>query len=111
MLSIDLIREDKGLSVSQLLEKAQISKQSYYNATGARLNVTGAVLNKIAAALDVPSLHILHMIDRLYNAGIPIIDLTLPNSVPGSIRELIYKKHPIFSNGTSKYNRLSGKKQ
>ena len=106
MLSIEIIRKNKALPVVDLIRAAGISKQAYYNAINPEHNVSDTVLNKIGTALHVPSLKQLYLIDRLFISKINISDLEIPESIPGEIRELIYKEHPLFIHNKSKYNRL-----
>lgn len=111
MLSIEIIRKNKNLPVTDLIRMAGISKQAYYNAINPEHNISDAVLQKIGSALSVPTINKLYLIDRLYLSEINITDLEIPDSVPGEIRELLYKEHPLFIHNKSKYNRLISQAQ
>jgi len=111
MSSIDLIRQDKGLTVKELFTRADIAKSTYYQIIDGHKNVSDTVLNKLGRVLNIPALKTLHLIDRLYKSKLNVSDLVLPDTIPGRIRELLYKKHPLFLKDKSEYNGLNKRTQ
>lgn len=99
MLSLQIIVHDRGYKIIDIITKANISKQSYYTTVDAKRNVSDSILDKLGKTLNIPEFRTLYLLDRLYQSKIQINDLQLPESIPGRIRELIYKKHPLFING------------
>ena len=103
MSSVELIREFKNLSISELCRKADISRAAYYLLIR-KGKGSLSVIEKLSKALEVPALSTIVLLDYLHESGAQVKDLTLPEIIPVPIRELIYKQHPIFRNkALSKY--------
>ncbi len=96
MLSIEILRTNKNMRVIELIERAQISKQSYYNFFSGLRPISESTIQRLADVLDCPYLQSLHLLDRLYTNGIKISGIIFPDYIPEKIRRQLLKEHPVF---------------
>jgi hypothetical protein len=111
MNSIDIFRQYRNLQVTQLINSANINKQSYYNAASGEKNISSTILGKLDSALKLNGfLHIAHLFDRLHRqkVSIPIQNFSIPDRY-SDLGKILLAQHPIFQR-ESKYNRLLSKK-
>jgi len=79
MTLIEILRSYRQVSVKDLVENAQITKQTYYNAV-AGYNLTDATMEKIDAALKLDGyLAVATCIDRLALLGVQVPADVLPD--------------------------------
>lgn len=110
MLSIELLRINQNLHVAELVRRAGISKQTYYNLLSGLKPASQNTLDRLAQVLECPYLPSLHLLDRLYTNGVKIDGIKFPEFIPDDLRKQLLREHPVFLN-ESKYNRLKHTRQ
>ena len=109
--SLEILRINAGLTVSELCRRSKIHKQTYYNIISGVLNVSESVLVRIGKSLDMPYLAALHFLDRLYHLNIRINDIIFTESVPHKIQKLIINKHPVFKSKVNSQKNINQEHQ
>ena len=100
--SIDIFRQYRNLKANNLIIRAGINTQSYYNARSGSKNISFDIINKLDTALNLNGfLHVAHLFDRLHHLGIkiPIDDFSIPDRY-NDLGRLLLQKHPIFNDNT-----------
>ena len=95
MLSIEILRLENGFTISDLIERSGIAKQTYYNILAGN-PVSESTLKNLSKALNAPYLPGLLNLDRLYLSGIKIQQIKFPDYIPRKIQGMLLKQHPIF---------------
>jgi DNA-binding XRE family transcriptional regulator len=99
MLSIEIFRSYRHLSVQQLAKEADINKQTYYNFLSGQNNISHSVVVNLDSALRLNGfLHITHIFDRLYRMGVRLQPdrIYFPGEYNEQFKDLMLKQHPIF---------------
>ena len=99
MLSLEIFRSFRSLSVRQLAKKADINIQTYYNFLSGENNISHSVVNSLDRALDLNGfLHIAHIFDRLYRLNVRLQPdkIYFPSKYSDQFKELMLNKHSLF---------------
>lgn len=100
--SIDIFRQYRNLKANNLIIRAGINTQSYYNAKSGSKNISFDIINKLDTALNLNGfLHVAHLFDRLYHLGIkiPINNFSIPDRY-NDFGRILLQQHPVFQNNT-----------